>query len=395
MTLQEVKDLLKPIAAGTSTPSQRDAFATWLDYAEQSDYKELLQAWEKLLEDQPAERLHHPELISRIEASIDKTEVAAVPLYERKKNLFLNWKTVAAAVIAITFVIFLYRSMKNTSLNNGAQYANEIKPGGNNAVLVLADGSKIDLNKLGTGEVARQAGIKIVKSADGQLVYTIIKNSDANAGGLFNTIKTPIGGQYKVNLPDGSQVWLNAASSLRYPVAFGNDERRVELTGEAYFEVAKDKARPFRVLSSQQTVEVLGTHFNINSYADEGNTRTTLLEGRVKVFTAVNKKNVILNPGQQSQVDTYNISVKDVDASEAAAWKEGYFVFNAESIPSAMRKLARWYDLEISYEGNINDKDLAGSVSRFKNVSEVLKTLELTDMVHFEIDGRKIKVIAN
>jgi transmembrane sensor len=399
MNLEQVKELLKLIAADSCTKADRETFTHWLAHATKDDYQEMLAVWETLLEEQSDHSSKYHNLISRIEESIDKTETPVVPLYRKKevKHFLLNWKVVAASVIVIVACgVSLYYSGKNSFNSTVSNVAkNDIKPGGNNAVLILADGSKVDLNGIANGEVASQAGIKIVKSAGGQLIYTVVKNGEPANLGLFNTIKTPIGGQYRVNLPDGSRIWLNAASSLRYPVTFGSDERRVELVGEAYFEIAKDKTKPFLVVSNRQTVEVLGTHFNVNSYEDEDNTKTTLLEGSVKVFTAVNRKNIILNPGQQSQVNAGGINVKDVDASDAAAWKDGYFVFNAETIPSAMRKIARWYGLEVSYEGDINDKDLAGSTSRSTNVSEVLKTLELTGLVHFKLDGRKIKVIAN
>lgn len=398
MNLNQIKELLQFIAAGNATKAQEDAFVEWLDNSDEADYLDVITEWERLLEKEPVHVAQYPALTSRIEASLNKADIPVIPLYgkEKDKRMLVNWKMIAASVMMILGIgSFFYvgkHKLQNTASN---QHAKEIKPGGNNAVLILGDGSEINLNHIKNGEVAMQGGIKVEKRADGQLIYTIGKNAETASKGLFNTIQTPIGGQYRINLPDGSLVWLNAASSLRYPITFSGDERRVELIGEAYFEIEKDKSRPFRVVSNQQTVEVLGTHFNVNSYEDEDDTKTTLLEGSVKVFAGANKKAVILNPGQQSQVRAYTINVKDVDASDAAAWKDGYFVFNAESIPSAMRKIARWYDLEISYEGNVNQEDLAGAVSRFKNVSEVLKTLELTGLVHFKIDGRKVKVIAN
>ncbi|SMC59910.1 FecR family protein [Pedobacter nyackensis] len=397
MTLNQIKELLQFIAAGNATKAQEDAFVEWLDNCDKADYQEAIAEWERLLEQEPVYAAQYPALTSRIEASLNKADIPVIPLYgkEKDKRSSVNWKMIAASVILIlamgSFFYFGKDKLQKTASNHQTM---DIKPGGNNAVLILGDGSEVNLNSIKNGEVAMQAGIKVEKRADGQLIYTIVKNAENRSKELFNTIQTPIGGQYRINLPDGSLVWLNAASSLRYPTSFSGDERRVELIGEAYFEIAKDKARPFRVVSHQQTVEVLGTHFNVNSYEDEDNTRTTLLEGGVKIYARANKETLVLKPGQQSQVSANSINVKDVDASDAAAWKDGYFVFNAESIPSAMRKIARWYDLEISYEGDIN-QDLAGSVSRFTNVSEVLKTLELTGLVHFKVDGRKVRVIAN
>ncbi|WP_316815524.1 FecR family protein [Pedobacter nyackensis] len=405
MNLQEVKELLALMPSGNFTKQQEDALVEWLDSAEKSEYLIVMKWWEEILEQRNDHEVVDPGLISRIEAGLNHIETSSViPLQIKRQEPLQRSFKMALAIAASLFVVlstglFFYFTKNSTPSPDQisrSQISNDIKPGGNKAILTLSDGSKVDLNDVHTGGiVANQPGIRIVKNKDGQLIYNIISNSKSNTAGLYNTIQTPLGGQYQVNLPDGSSVWLNASSSLRYPVNFEGDERRVELTGEGYFEVAKNKERPFRVQTRNQVVEVLGTHFNINSYEEEEHTKTSLLEGSVKVRSLINERTTVLVPGQQSLLNDYSINVKSVDVNEVAAWKDGYFVFNAESIPSAMRKIARWYGLEISYEGDINDKDLAGSVSRSTNVSEVLKTLELTGIVHFKLEGRKIKVIAN
>lgn len=320
-------------------------------------------------------------------------------------SLFPAMRWLSAAVILITLGIGSWFYFKEEAqLTTGKmKYANDIPPGSNDAVLTLADGSKISLTDADKGELLNGTGIRIVKTADGQLVYTVVQHElEKETEPAFNTITTPRGGQYQVNLPDGTRVWLNAASSLRFPTTFSNlKERKVELTGEAYFEVAKNKKQPFKVLSSTgqnraQETEVLGTHFNINAYDDEAETKTTLLEGSVKV-TAMEKDNkksdIILIPGQQSILSKRSFRTLDVDTEEAVAWKNGNFVFANEDIESIMRKIARWYNVEISYQGKITDNTFVGRVPRFANISEALTILELTNTVHFKIEGRRITVM--
>ncbi len=322
---------------------------------------------------------------------------------------------IAAAVIfmALTSGFYFYLN-KPTGSQLATQKLhpekNDIAPGGNKAILTLADGSKISLSDAANGEIAKQAGISITKTSNGRLIYSIAdpQPTTNNQQPVYNTIETPKGGQYQINLPDGSKVWLNAASSLRFPASFTGNERKVELSGEAYFEIAHvtlpsggnrtgakkssgTEAMPFKVISGNQTVEVLGTHFNINAYSDEPSIRTTLIEGSVRVLLPSPSGegldmnfSKLLKPGQQSKVNE-TINVFNVDTEEAVAWKNGYFMFNNENIQSIMRKVSRWYNIDIEYRGNISQKALWGSLSRFKNVSELIDMLELTGSVHFKI----------
>jgi len=209
----------------------------------------------------------------------------------------------------------------------------------------------------------------------------------------FNTISTPVGGQYTVVLPDGSKVWLNAASSLKFPTAFTGTERRVELTGEGYFEVAKNKHMPFKVNFNREEVEVLGTHFNISAYPDEAVTRTTLLEGSVRISKNNIKK--ILVPGQQaiSSMQTGGFNIAEVNTDEAIAWKNGLFLFHNENIRSIMKKIARWYNVDVNYQGSFTNQEYGGRISQSKNLSEILKNLELTGTIHFKIEGRRVTVM--
>ncbi|MHB1179403.1 MAG: FecR family protein [Daejeonella sp.] len=312
---------------------------------------------------------------------------------------------IAAAVIFMVLTSGLYFYLNKPT---GSQLAtqklhpkkNDIAPGGNKAILTLSDGSKISLSDAANGEIAKQGGISITKTSNGQLIYSIANSQPTThtSNLIYNTIETPKGGQYQINLPDGSKVWLNAASSLRFPASFTGNERKVELSGEAYFEVAHitlpagSGAMPFKVTSGNQTIEVLGTHFNVSAYSDEPSIRTTLLEGSVRVSLPSplsgegldRNFSKLIKPGQQSKVNE-TIKVFNVDTEEAVAWKNGYFMFNNENIQSIMRKISRWYNVDIEYRGNISQKALWGSVSRFKNVSEVLDLIELTGSVHFKI----------
>lgn len=308
-----------------------------------------------------------------------------------KKRL---WLKIAAIFLLCTGAIFFKVHLDKQNLQA------DVEPGGNKAILTLADGSEIILDQAGKGNLARQAGVQIVKTTNGQLVYTVKESSDSSKGiseNLTNTISTPRGGQYQVNLPDGTRVWLNAASSLKFPLSFATlKERKVELKGEAYFEVEKDAARPFIVQSDRQTVQVLGTHFNINSYEDEPDVKTTLLEGAVKV-TALNgakAEQAFLKPGQQARISSGSkpINVLRVDPMVEVAWKNGQFFFENESIENIMKQISRWYDVEVVYEDEVTGKTVWGSVTRYANVSKVLAVLELTGEIHFKIEGRRITV---
>ena len=310
---------------------------------------------------------------------------AEMPLKPFRRKLY-TWLSAAAAAILIAGSVIYFST--DYSLEKQAELAN-LKPGKNKAELTLANGRHITLDDAIYGNLAKDAGVQITKTKDGELVYQV---TDANAPtDARNTIKTPYGGQYMVILPDQSKVWLNAGSSLNYPVSFADAKtRNVTLTGEAYFEIAKDKTHPFVVKTVKQQVEVLGTHFNINSYADEPATLTTLLEGSVSV--SATSAHHILKPGEQSMLTGQGISVAPANTEEVMAWKNGYFRFNDEKIESVMRKIARWYNVEIKFEGEVSEEEYNGKISKFKNIAEVLEMLSETNTVHFKINGRRILV---
>lgn len=304
-------------------------------------------------------------------------------------------KTAAAAAILFVLGAGLWFTIRQTRPGERVMMVNDVAPGGNKAFLTLSNGKRIALTSAFHGKLAEEAGVRITKTKDGQLVYEIEANHGPHKADAVNSIETPRGGQYEIRLPDGTGIWLNAASKLSYPLTFsGKAKRQVELSGEAYFEVAKDKAHPFIVKSVQQEVEVLGTHFNVNSYKDEINTTTTLLEGAVRIRTTDHHE-AVLKPGQQSLLTGRGpITVADVKTDVAMAWKKGEFEFSGESLDGIMRKISRWYDVEVIYEDPaLKNEIFSGGISRFEHVSDVLKKLSLTEAVRFKIEGRRIFIM--
>lgn len=275
----------------------------------------------------------------------------------------------------------------------------DILPGGHKAILTLADGRKIVLDDSQNGIVINQNGISVHKNSNGIIEYTLTnqnKNTPDNITesdeAIYNTIETPVGGKFQLNLADGSKVWLNSASSLRFPVIFTDDTREVELKGEAYFEVSRDIHRKFSVRSGNQSVEVLGTHFNINAYSDEPAITTTLIEGKVRVIELNTKESQILKPGEQSRVDR-NIRIqRTADTQTEVAWKDGYFYFENAPIETVMRQLGRWYGVTARYEGVLPKHHFAGAISTNLTLLEVLEILEKSN-VHFRLEGKEVIVM--
>lgn len=350
----------------------------------------------ELNEDFSAEETQENTIKTTIKEKVDK-EIFLHQTHLKKRTgsiqLFRKYAVAATILIALSVSTYFILKRSNDSKRLFAAGKN-LTPGGNKAILTLADGSKISLTDVANGHITKQAGITITKTKAGQLVYTASKTETASGIPSYNTIETPKGGQYQVILPDGTNVWLNAASSLRYPAAFSGSERKVELNGEAYFEVAKNPAMPFRIVSKGQVAEVLGTHFNINSYADEPGIKTTLLEGSVRILNLRSNHTAILKPGQQSNTAVSGaVDVTDVNPEQYIAWKSGKFIFADSNIESIMRQVSRWYNVDIEYRGDITKEKFGGRASRFNNVAELLEILELTDQVHFEINGRRIIVM--
>ncbi|OKL40020.1 FecR family protein [Pontibacter flavimaris] len=321
--------------------------------------------------------------------------VAQAPANSRWRNTSL-WKYAAAIslILATSVVIYQTQLKKHsqtvaTAKIEPAQKAEQILPGGDKAMLTSSDGTVFVLEELENGTVRDEKGVRVSKK-DGLVSFEIAETGSEQV--FFNTISTPVGGQYQVVLPDGSKVWLNAASSLHFPSAFTGRERVVELTGEGYFEISRDIQKPFIVKVNAATVEVLGTHFNIMSYANEGRIATTLLEGSVKVGNGSATK--VLVPGQQATIGK-EILLKEVDVDEAVAWKNGLFYFNNADIATVMRQLERWYGIEASYSGEKPKKHFSGIISRDTEIDKVLEMLALTRAIQFRTEGRKIIISGN
>jgi ferric-dicitrate binding protein FerR (iron transport regulator) len=331
---------------------------------------------------------------SILENILHRDESSVVPINKRKSVLL--WMKVAAAAAMILFIAgaaywILKGNNKNSLKPNEialSQKTSLITPGGNHAILTMADGSTIILDSIQNGKIQHR-GAKISKQ-NGLLIFNET-SSNSVATVSFNTLATPRGGQYKVVLADGSEVWLNASSSLRFPTAFTGNQREVELTGEAYFEVAKNKEKPFRVKVGDMQVNVLGTHFNINAYADESAVKTSLLEGSVKITKG--KISGLLKPGEQGTLkwNDDKLEIKDADMNEVMAWKNGLFQFEGADITTIMKQISRWYDVEIVYSGKVPVRRFEGKISRDAQLSDVLKILELSD-VKFTMEGKKIIV---
>ncbi|MCS3794819.1 FecR family protein [Niastella sp. OAS944] len=322
----------------------------------------------------------------------------------KKRIVWMKYAAAAAVLIAFLSLAYIWvvrsTEKKVTAKQQNKTYKNDVLPGTQKALLTLGDGTVIELDNAQNGTLASQGGTKIIKM-DGTINY-----ENAKAGQtLYNTIATPRGGQYQVVLPDGTLVWLNAASSIHFPTRFNDKERRVEITGEAYFEVKKDAHKPFHVITPTQDVEVLGTHFNVNAYSDESAVKTTLLEGKVKVSQSAignrqSAKNaeraVILKPGEQAElagpIADSRFTIAEANIEQVMSWKNGLFQFNNADIQTIIRQLARWYNLEVEYSKPPDDNLYYVEMPRNSKLSSILKVLELTGNIHFEIEGHKLIV---
>jgi ferric-dicitrate binding protein FerR (iron transport regulator) len=377
MKENKAKYLLAKYAAGECTPEEKAIIESWY-----------LQQQHQSVADMPdTERLDDMQDIRN--KLLHEINPASLPV----RRL---WPRIAAAASILLILSFGgYFLLRKQSIEQIAQNSKQdIAPAISHATLTLANGQKIALIKSLTGKLAQQGNTSIAITADKDLSY-LNKSQTNNVKVQYNTLTTIRGEQapFALQLADGTKVWLNAASSITFPVAFNGDERKVTVTGEAYFEVVHNSSKPFRVIYKNQTIEDIGTHFNINTYEDEPSVKTTLLEGSISV--SKDKSKAILKPGQQAitLMNSMGVKVKDVNTEETVAWKNGYFSFNDEKITAIMRKLSRWYNIDIQYNDNITDEGFYGKISRSKNISEVLEMLTKTKRVYFKIEGRRITVM--
>ncbi|WP_316793339.1 FecR family protein [Pedobacter frigoris] len=372
MDHEKVLELLERYDNGTSTDAERAAVEGWYNsYAERNNAdafdddmdEEMMLIWHRIQAD-------------REQVKVTKFRYGKLLAYA------------AAIAVVLSVGLLFYNNTNKTKQDYISVTQAEVKPGKIGATLTLANGKRIALSDAANGELATESGVVIKKAADGQLIYEI--QSQVSGANEINTISTAKGETYRLRLPDGTWIWLNAASSLSYAPALKKDGlRTIKLIGEAYFEVAKDKMHPFIVETSKQKIEVLGTHFNVNAYSDEALTRTTLLEGAVLL-----NHSTILKPGQQGTINASGkINIEMVDVAEAIAWKNGKFIFNSEDISSVMRKLSRWYDVEVVYEGNHPETTFTGVISRYDNISKILDKINSTGAIHLKLEGRRIVIM--
>jgi transmembrane sensor len=333
----------------------------------------------------------------------DKMPAGDTPSVQPARIFYIGRRVAAAALLLLlagATYFFLSRHSRLASAGIAAIEKGstpDILPGGDKAILTLSNGKKIILDTAANGLIAQEGNSDIQKLAGGQLTYKDLSSkSFESLKSLSNTLSTPKGGQFQLGLPDGTRVWLNAASSVTYPTAFTGNERKVSITGEAYFEIARNASKPFIVaVNGKAEVLVLGTRFNINAYDDEAAVNTTLLEGSVRIMaTGGGQKGIILKPGQQAlMAQGGRISVVNhADIDQVMAWKNGLFNFNQADLQSVMRQLGRWYDVDIVYEREIPKIRFLGEMQRELDLSDVLDVLKRTD-VHFRIEGRKIIVL--
>lgn len=377
------RELAQKWLDGTITSAEKQEFAAWYN-ADQDAPVEIPSAFAE------SEEALRERILDKINNQIFKTSGPG------KKTLLWLASVAASLVVVVIVAAIHFHLKKQQSQSFAASHQkkiriNDVAPGGNKAMLTLADGSKVVLNDAKNGIIASQGLTKLNKTNAGQLVYQADQSSKT-AAVVYNTIATPKGGEFKIVLSDGTKVWLNAASSITFPTTFSATERKVTITGEVYFEVAKNMQIPFRVVTGKQEVEDVGTCFNIKAYDDERSITTTLVEGAVKISSG--EQSALLKPGQQANVSNQGpepISVKTVDTEIVLAWKNGSFEFESEELHTIMRQVARWYDIKVIYEGNVKPRRFTASVPRNVNLSKLLEMLKFMG-VNFKIDGQTVVV---
>jgi ferric-dicitrate binding protein FerR (iron transport regulator) len=358
----------------------------YLEGTATSSEKDFVEAYYGYFDGQQAEVVFPEEdearLLERLKARIDGP-VRRTPVYHLPRIA-----AAAAVLLLAAGAYWVAREANRHSTVHAPTASIDVLPGGNHATLTLAGGKTIILDSAATGNLATQGRSTVVKVAGGQLAYVSHPTPDAGKP-MYNTLATPVGGQYKITLPDGTGVWLNSTSSIRYPTFFSGKERRVEITGEAYFEVKENTKMPFTVEVRGTSIQVLGTHFNVMAYTDEAAINTTLVEGKVRVLSG--SESVTLHPGEQART-AGRITVRTVDTDRETAWITGFFEFDRTDLPTLMRQLRRWYGIEPVYQGNGNGRLFDGRINRNLKLSEVLSLLE-GNGIHFSIEGKKLVVL--
>jgi transmembrane sensor len=392
------------------TEEEHEIFLHWLESLPLSDQLRISKLYYKTFQEQQlSTTLSHVNLLSRIESNIDlleERESQASPRIHKYTRVQV-WSIAASIMLVLSAGIYFLTGPSQVQIEAiehaaALRLPNHKTAINDHTIFRLSSGEEIDLDALQLNKVILKSGLQIVKVGAGEIVFKAISSNRVLLEvASNNVITTPNGKQYRITLPDGTKVWLNASTAFNFPSNFSSSERRVKLSGEGYFEVAKDKRRPFIVTTNQQAIEVLGTHFNVNAYADEEISQTTLLEGSVRIIPNATKELLLLRPGQMAAVGR-SAKILQANTAAAVAWKNGYFSFSGENIESIMRKLSRWYDVDIQYTGNLTEEGFIGTIEQSENLQEVLKMLELTGSVHFKIEeyapsigrkGRRVTVM--
>jgi len=330
-------------------------------------------------------------LFSKINNKIDSIEDSKM-IDLKQSSTFPNWLKIAAVFTIIALGYYFLQKNKLLIQKSTIDYANNILPGGNKAILRLSNGKSIDLTAVKNGKLTAFGSTSANKIQVDEISFLDGVTETGNTQQV-NVIEVPVGGFFKVVLSDGTKVWLNSASSITFPNDFTGSQRNVKITGEAYFEVAHQANKPFIVETNKQLVEVLGTHFNINAYTDETYVKTTLLEGSVKVYTPGKARSAYLKPGEAAILDDKSLSVQQADANQSIDWINGRFNFSHTDVKSVLRKIARWYDIEVSYDGDFTGVEFGGKISKKKNLKETLNMLSRTGDVKFKVTGRRVVVM--
>jgi len=385
MTAQELKLLLDKYKQNVLTADEKNRL---FDAINSGDHDDLLHAdiLQSLQGTVPSADWENEDPAAILDAIFQAEQPETLTVVKNKRRFYLYAAAaVTAGIILTTGLLYKKDTVKAPTLAKTQVLA----PGSNKAMLTLADGTQIPLDSAANGALAQQGNTRI-SNTNGNLSYQANGGSDV----MYNTVTTPHGGQYQLTLADGSRVWLNAASSIRFPTAFRGKERLVTITGEAYFEIAQQANHPFAVqvntAEKQLTVKVLGTSFNIMAYADEKTVKTTLVDGAVQVEHGDQKN--ILKPGQEASLTDNTFAIDPADLEQTLAWKDGKFRFRSTNIKTIMRQLSRWYDMEVAYRGDVSDIDLTGVISRREDAGKLLKALEATQRVHFEVNGHNVTV---
>lgn len=331
-----------------------------------------------------------------MEADADEQPITSAGRRPAGKTLPVRWIYRVAAAAVLLFLVagaLLWKNGRKAAIPATANtFQNDLRPGGEHAILTLNNGARIKLDSAGKGPLANQGDAQIFQVQPGSLSYKVPAASSKTV--YYNTLSTPAGGEYQVTLSDGTRVWLNALSAIKFPTSFNGDSRKVELTGEAYFEVAKDKKKPFQVIANGMGILVLGTSFDVYAYPDETSTKTTLVSGAVKLVKDGHA--LVLGPGQQGEtVSNSGLQLEEhADVEKALAWKNGYFSFEGEHIQAVMHQIARWYGIEVRYEGNPPDELYGGQIGRNLMLSEVLAGLTASN-VHYKLEGTVLTILHN